>query len=75
MVYIRMPMSGSSTSVWMVSEKAAPSFSQENFSSSGAAIRSANELSNLALAVLMASPKPFTLASPSCVGAFGIQDS
>eukprot|EP00959_Pyramimonas_sp_CCMP1952_P275704 5763206-Pyramimonas_sp.AAC.1 len=75
MVYIRMPMSGSSTSVWMLSERAAPSCSHENFCPSGAAIRSANELSNLASAFLMASPKPFTLASPSCVGAAGIQDS
>eukprot|EP00959_Pyramimonas_sp_CCMP1952_P136873 2863886-Pyramimonas_sp.AAC.1 len=68
-------MSGSSTSVWMLSERAALSFSHENFSSSGAAIRSANELSNLALAFLMASSRPCTLAPPSCVGAAGIQDS
>eukprot|EP00959_Pyramimonas_sp_CCMP1952_P472243 9499723-Pyramimonas_sp.AAC.1 len=66
MVHSRMPMSGSSTSAWTLSERAAPSFAHENCSSSGAAMRSVNELSTLALAFLMASSRPFTLSPPSC---------
>eukprot|EP00959_Pyramimonas_sp_CCMP1952_P344976 7224845-Pyramimonas_sp.AAC.1 len=70
-----MAIIGSSTNFFMLSERAAANLSQEYWGSSGAAMRSAKELSILVLAFLIASPRPFTLSSPVWAGAAGIHDS